>query len=106
MNKILLTSILALALVSSLFAIPLTALIFQQSAKLADEVAAWNKQCGDKPYYDENCLKKRRALSGELGQFVSLINDELVDLRDISPNASDDSVKEFIGRVRIGEKRA
>jgi hypothetical protein len=65
MKRVLLTFILALIVISSLFALPLTALIFQQSAELADKVAAWNKQCGDKPSYDETCMKERYALSGE-----------------------------------------
>src|SRR2546421_4449151 len=88
-----LTFILALILIPSLFALPLTVLIFQQSAQLAKKVAAWNKQCGDKPSYDDVCMKKRYALSGELGKFVALVNDELDGLRDISPDASNDFVK-------------
>ena len=103
MKKLLLTFILALIVISYLFALPLTALIFQQSAELAHKVAAWNKQCGEKPSYDENCMKKRRALSGELGEFVALVNDELEGLRDISPDASDDFVKEVNGRRKIME---
>jgi WD40 repeat protein len=103
MRKPFLTFILALILITSLFALPLTALIFQESAKLAKEVAAWGEQCGDKPYYDESCLKKRRALSAELGQFVSLVNDELTTLRDISPNAPAEFVKESNGRRKIME---
>jgi hypothetical protein len=93
MKRLLLTFILAVILFSSLFALPLTALIFQQSAELAKKVAAWNKQCGDKPSYDETCMKKRYALSGELGKFVALVNDELSG--SVSPDASADFVKEF-----------
>jgi hypothetical protein len=103
MKRLLLTLILALTLIPSLFALPLTVLIFQQSAKLADEVAAWNKQCGDKPSYDDACMKKRYKISGELGQFVALVNNELEGLRDISPDASDDFVKEVTGRRKIME---
>src|SRR6266853_2011543 len=103
MKKLHFPLILALILIPSVFALPLTALIFQESAKLAKEVAAWGEQCGDKRYYDESCLKKRRALSGELGQFVSLVNDELTTLRDISPNASAEFVKESNGRRKIME---
>src|SRR5260370_1996734 len=103
MKKLHFPLILALILIPSVFALPLTALIFQESAKLAKEVAAWGEQCGDKPYYDESCLKKRRDLSGELGQFVSLVNDELTTLRDISPNASAEFVKESNGRRKIME---
>jgi hypothetical protein len=103
MKKILLTFILAVIFVSCLFGFPLTALIFQQSAELAKKVAAWNKQCGDKPSYDETCMKKRSRLSGELGQFVALVNDELESLRDISPDASDDFIKEVNGRRKIME---
>lgn len=98
--------VMALILVPSLFALPLTALIFQESAKLAGKVAAWNKQCGDKPSYDEGCMKKRYALSGELGKFVALVNDELNGLRDISPDASEDFMKEVTGRRKIMELEA
>lgn len=101
MKRLLLPSILWAVLVSSLVALPLTAVIFQQSAKLAKEVAAWNKQCGDKPYYDDVCMKKRYKISGELGEFVALVNDELNGLRDISPNAPDFFVKESNGRRKI-----
>jgi len=76
-------------------------LIFQQSAELAKKVAAWNKQCGDKPSYDETCMKKRYALSEELGKFVALVNNELDGLRDVSPDASDDFIKEVNGRRKI-----
>jgi hypothetical protein len=102
MKRVLLTLILLIS-ASSLFALPLTVLIFQQSAKLADKVAAWNKQCGNKPSYDDACTKRRQAISGELGQFVALVNDELDGLRDISPDASDDFVKEVNGRRKIME---
>ena len=101
MKKLLLTVVVALIVISSLFALPLTALIFQQSAELTKKVAAWNKQCGDKPSYDETCIKKRYALSGELGKFVALVNDELSG--SVSPDASDDFVKEFNGRRKIME---
>jgi hypothetical protein len=101
-----LTFFLALILIPSLFALPLTVLIFQQSAQLAKKVAAWNKQCGDKPSYDDVCMKKRYALSGELGKFVALVNDELDGLRDISPDASNDFVKEVTGRRKIMELEA
>jgi hypothetical protein len=103
MKKLFLPFILALILIPSLFGLPLTVLIFQQSAELAKKVAAWNKQCGDKPSYDDACMKKRYALSGELGKFVALVNDELNGLRDISPDASDDFVKEVNGRRKIME---
>jgi hypothetical protein len=103
MKKLLFTFILALIVISSLCALPLTALIFQESAKLAKKVAVWNKECGDKPYYDEDCKKKCSDLSGELGKFVALVNDELAGLRDISPDASDDFVKEANGRRKIME---
>ena len=48
-------------------------------------------------------MKKRSDLSAELGQFVALVNDELNSLRDISPDASDNFVKEFNGRRKIME---
>ena len=101
MKKLLLASILAVVLISCLFALPLTALIFQQSAELTKKVAGWNKQCGDKPSYDETCMKKRYTLSGELGKFVALINDELDG--SVSADASDDFVKEYNGRRKIME---
>src|ERR1700757_4059787 len=103
MKKIILTFISGLTLISCLFALPLTVIIFQQSAKLANKVAVWNKQCGQKPSYDDACMKKRYQISGELGKFVALVNDELDGLRDISPQASADSLKEFIGRRKIME---
>src|SRR6202011_585878 len=78
-------------------------IIFQQSAELAKEVAAWNKQCADKPTYDHACMKKRYRISGELGRFVALVNDELDGLRDISPDGCDDSDEEFNGRRKIME---
>lgn len=100
MKRLIPTLILVLVS-SSLFALPLTAVIFKQSAKIANEVAAWNKQCGDKPYYDDACTKKRKAISAELGQFVTLVNDELTNLRDISPDADEEFVKEATGRRKI-----
>lgn len=104
MKKLFLACILAVILISSLFALPLTALIFQQSAELAKKVATWNKQCGDKPDYDDACMKKRHSLSAELGKFVALVNDELSTLRGpISADASDDFIKEFNGRRKIME---
>ena len=102
-KKLLLTLSPALVFASTLLAIPLTALIFQESAKLADKVTAWNNQCGDKPWYDEVCLKKRSELSGQLGQFVALVNNELNSLRNISPDASPDFVREATGRRKIME---
>ena len=101
MKRVLLTFIVTLIVISSLFALPLTALIFQQSAELAKKVAAWNKQCGDKPSYDDVCMKKRYKISGELGEFVALVNDELSG--SVSPDASDDFVKEYNGRRKIME---
>lgn len=94
---------LALIFIPSLFALPLTAIIFHQSAELAKKVTAWNKQCGDKPSYKEHCFEKRQKLSGELGQFVATVNEELDGLRDISSDASDDFVKEINGRRKIME---
>src|SRR6266498_5727497 len=101
MKKLLFAFVLALILIPFLFALPLTVLIFQQSAELADKVAAWNKQCGNKPSYDDVCMKKRYEISGELGQFVALVNDELSG--SVSPDASDDFLKEYNGRRKIME---
>jgi hypothetical protein len=104
LKRLFLAFIMALTLIPSLFALPLTAMIFQQSTKLADEVAAWNKQCGDKPSYDDACMKKRYKISGELGQFVALVNDELDFIRGpVSADASDDFIKEANGRRKIME---
>lgn len=103
LKKLLLTFVLAVTLISSIFALPLTVIIFQQSAKLADKVTAWNKQCGSKPSYDDACMKKRYQISGELGKFVALVNDELDGLRDINPNVSDNILNEFNGRRKIME---
>lgn len=104
MKKLLLTFISALIVISSVFALPLTVIIFQQSAKLADKVAAWNKQCGDKPSYDDACMKKRHQISGELGKFVALVNDELDFVRGpVSADASEDFIKESNGRRKIME---
>ena len=102
MKKLPLIFILLPILVPSLFALPLTVLVFQKSAELTKKVATWNTQCGNKSD-DENCIKKRHALSGELGQFVALVNDELDGLRDISPDASGDFLKEINGRRKIME---
>ena len=100
-KRLLLSFILTLILIPSIFALPLTVIIFQQSAELAKKVAAWNKQCGEKPSYDEKCMKKRYELSGELGKFVALVNDELSG--SISADASDDFLKEYNGRRKIME---
>jgi hypothetical protein len=106
MKKLFLTFSSALVLTSFLFALPLTALIFQESAKLADKVAAWNRQCGGKASYDEACDKKRYEISGELGKFVAMVNDELAIFRNISPNATADFVRESTGRRKIMELEA
>ena len=67
MKKLLLTFGLTLILAVPLFALPLTVIIFQRSAELAKKVAAWDRNVGTKPYYDEACTKKRKAISAELG---------------------------------------
>lgn len=103
MKKLLLTLGPVLVFACTFLAVPLTALIFQESAKLAYKVTVWNKQCGEKPWYDEVCLKKRSELSGQLGQFVALVNDELNSLRNISLEASPDFVREATGRRKIME---
>jgi hypothetical protein len=103
MKKLLLPVILALIAIPSLMALPLTALVFQKSKELTDKVAAWNKQCGDKPD-DEKCTKKRHELSRELGEFAALVNDELNVLRGpVSENAPDSFLKEFNGRRKVME---
>ncbi len=46
-------------------------------------------------------MKKRYEISGELGQFIALVNDELNG--SVSADASDDFVKEYNGRRKIME---
>jgi hypothetical protein len=58
---------------------------------------------GEKTSYDEACDKKHYKISGELGHFVLMVNDELAALRDISPIASPDFVKEATGRRKVME---
>jgi hypothetical protein len=84
-----------------LVALPLTAVIFRESARLADAVTQWNKQCGSKHFYDETCSKKRYELSGELAKFVALVNEELDALRDVNPNAPPEFIKESNGRRQV-----
>jgi hypothetical protein len=82
---------LALAIVAALAisaqpqtqAVPLSVLIGQESAKLHVQVEAFNKECGgDKSFVGDPCMKRRYKLSGDLGQFVALVNDELSFLSD------------------------
>lgn len=92
---------------SSLLGLPLTATIFQESARLKARVDTWNKQCGSKSAYDENCDKKRHALSKDLGDFIALVNDELQFLRGaVSPDAPPDFVRETEGRRKIMQLEA
>ena len=92
----------ALAVVArSTFGIPLSELILQENEKLTAKVEAWQKQCSDKPDYDESCMKQRYDLCGELGKFVALVNDEVVMLR--GPSASNMSAADrqnFDARLR------
>src|SRR6266566_2850036 len=107
MKKLFLPSIVGLIFVSPLVALPLTVVIFQKSAKLAKEVAAWNGQCGTSPLYDEVCMKKRYKISGDLGEFVALVNDELEFIRGpMSADAPPDFVRESDGRRKIMELEA
>jgi len=69
------------AATTTLLAVPLSELILQEDAKLTARVDAWQKQCSDKPTYDENCMKQRYELCGDLGKFVALVNDDVVMLR-------------------------
>jgi hypothetical protein len=104
MRKRILVFASTLLFVSALFALPLTATIFQESAKLARRVADWNKQCGAKTEYDEACDKKRHALCRDLGEFVALVNDELNFLRGpISPDAPTGLIEEGKDRRKIME---
>ncbi len=86
MKELLLTFIVALTLITSLSAIPLTQFIRKENDRLTAKIEAWSKQCGGKPSYDEDCMKKRYKLCAELGQFVALANDEVIALEDLSPN--------------------
>jgi hypothetical protein len=98
---------LSLILVSPLLGLPLTVVIFQQNAKLMKEVADWTAQCGAKSSYDDACMKRRYKISGELGEFVALLNDELGFIRGpISPDAPADFIKESEGRRKIMELEA
>lgn len=107
MKRLFVPSILSLILASPLVALPLTVMVFQKSAKLTKEVAAWNAQCGNKPSYDDVCSKKRYKISGELGEFVALVNDELDFIRGpISPEAPADFIKESEGRRKIMQLEA
>ena len=107
MKKLILTLIAAGSVALPVFALPLTATIFQESARLAKKVAAWNKQCGDKPDYDEVCSKKRHALSRELGEFVALVNDELSFLNGpVSPDAPARLIEECKDRRKLMELEA
>lgn len=104
MKKLLLIVLTLVAGASLLLALPLTATIFQESARLRAKIDLWNKQCGNKPDYDEPCSKRRHALSKELGDFVALVNDELSFIGGpISPDAPADFVKEAEGRRKIME---
>jgi hypothetical protein len=104
MKRTFLILLTAVALASSLFALPLTVTIFQDSARLRTKVAAWMKQCGNKTEYDESCTKRRHTLSKELGEFVALVNDEISFLQGpISPDAGPEFVKETEGRRKIME---
>jgi hypothetical protein len=107
MKKLISIQFAVLGLVSSLAALPLTATIFQQSARLRNKVDIWNKQCGSKTEYDEACDKRRHVLSKELGEFIALVNDELTFLRGpMSPDAPADFIKEAEGRRKIMELEA
>ena len=103
MKQLLLTFIVALTLITSLSAIPLTQLIMKESDRLTAKVEAWNKQCGGKPSYDEDCMKKRYKLCGELGAFVALANDEVIALEDLSPNTLPSDREAFDTRRKFVE---
>jgi hypothetical protein len=92
-----------LVFLPSIYASRRAVVIFQEQAKLAHEIAAWEKECADQSSQDKTCLKKRDKLIGELREFVALINDELDVLRQVSPNAPDDFVKETEGRRKVME---
>jgi hypothetical protein len=58
--------------------VPLSVLIVEENERIADEVRAFNKQCSHADSFSGgSCMDKRYALSGELGKFVALVNDEL-----------------------------
>jgi len=86
---------------TSLLAVPLSELILQEDAKLTARVDAWQKQCSDKPSYDESCMKQRYELCGDLGKFVALVNDEVVMLREpAAPNMNAADKRTFDAHVR------
>ena len=107
MKKPFLSLAAILMFASSLLALPLTATIFQESARLQAKVATWNKQCGGKAESNESCDKRRHAISRELGEFVALVNDELSFIQGpMSPDAPPDFVREIEGRRKIMEVEA
>ena len=89
---------LSLAGITSVSAVPLMQLIVDQNDKLMAKVGVWKKECAGKPYYDQDCMKRRYKLCGELGEFVALATDEIVALKNVSPDASASDKGEFEAR--------
>jgi len=98
-----LIALLLLAGITPVSAVPLTQLIVNENDKLTAKVGAWNKECGGKPYYDQDCMKRRYKLCGELGEFVALASDEIVALENVSPDASTSDKGEFEARRKVVE---
>ena len=70
--------VFTLVVAASLFGTPLYVIINQESEKIADSIRAFNKDCGgNKSFDDQPCMDRRYKLSGDLGKFVALLNDEL-----------------------------
>ena len=73
----------------SCLALPLSAVIAQEGAKLTKKTAEWKQKCGNvetgsKLWYA--CYPKRVELSGEWGKFVVGINEELDGLGKPGPD--------------------
>ena len=94
---------LSVASVTCLSAVPLMQLIISENDKLMSKVEAWNKECGRKPYYDQDCMNRRYNLCGELGKFVALANDEIGALSNLSPDTSASDKGEFEARRKSVE---
>src|SRR5437899_1750871 len=102
MKQHLVTAIICQGLLSSVTAVPLTQLIIQENDKLKVKIEAYKKQCGGKQANDEKCTKRRYELSGDLGKFVALANEELALLNpaNLSPDIPASDRQQFMARRR------
>ncbi len=77
----------------SSLALPLSAVIAQEGARLTKKTVEWKRKCGtaedgNKLWYD--CQPKLVELSGEWGKFVVMINEELKGIG--KPAANEDKL--------------